>query len=117
MRIQMFGTSLLAVAALVGCGGADGKIKVPDAKVFKDSAIDTPHMCLTMAALGSGSVGQNTATGRAMRQNFYKDMMTNITFFGIKIALDGTMTPDLVYFFVDEPSGGFLTGVDYTFQT
>ncbi len=104
MRIQLFGSSLVAVAALVGCSGNDGKIKVPDAKVFKDSAIDAPHMCLTMAALGSGSVG--TAAAPAMRQNFYKDMMTGTTFFGIKISLDSTATPDLVYFFVDEPAAG-----------
>lgn len=120
MRIQLFGSSLLAVAALVGCGGDDGHIKVPDAKVFKDSAIDAPHMCLSMASLGSGSVGTmavpQPAGGTGMSW-FYKNSMTGTIYFGIAIKMNNDATPDVVYFIVDEPSGGFVSGVPYSWIT
>jgi hypothetical protein len=60
MRIQMFGSSLVAVAALVGCGGDDGSIKVPDAKVYKDAAIDAAPMCAVDMSIGAISLGGTT---------------------------------------------------------
>ncbi|HTL35400.1 MAG TPA: hypothetical protein VL326_19860 [Kofleriaceae bacterium] len=117
MRIQMLlGSSLIAAAALVGCGGDDGHVRVPDAKVFNDSKIFMDaRSCLTPASLGNGTVGSTTAP--AMGQFFLKNMMDGSIFFGIKISLDSNAMPDVVYFIVPEPSGGFLTGVPYAFET
>lgn len=62
MRIQMFGSSLIAVAALVGCGGDDGKNPVVhDAKVFMDAPIDAPPMCAVDKTIGAIRLGQVAA--------------------------------------------------------
>src|SRR6185295_17934726 len=69
MRIQMLiGSSLIAAAALVGCGGDDGHVSVPDAKKFMDAAVDAPHLCGVDMSLGSLSLG--TMAAPVMRQNF-----------------------------------------------
>jgi hypothetical protein len=115
MRIQMFATSLVAAAALVGCGGDDG-IRVPDAKVFKDAAIDAPHICTVMDSLGN--LGLGTDTMPRARQSFFKDMDTGTIFFGIGLRLNMDATPDVIYFIVDKPAGGtWMTNVPYIIQT
>ena len=122
MRIQMlFGSSIIAAAALVGCGGDDGHVTVPDAKKA-DAAPDAPHMCLTMGSFGTLSIGTMAmpyaGTGTDAGQWFFTDMDTQKVYFSVGGRLNMDAAPDILIFALDVPgAGSFTTGAPYAFQT
>jgi hypothetical protein len=123
MRTQLFG-SFVALAALVGCGGDDGKIKVPDAKKFMDAAVDAPHLCGIDPTIGNLTFGSMTTP--IARNNFDRPDMGadagRLEFF-IAARLGMNTTPPIDALFIDVLQPGtamaptpFQTGVPYNFE-
>ncbi|HUS27917.1 MAG TPA: hypothetical protein VMZ53_05395 [Kofleriaceae bacterium] len=116
----MFGSSLIAVAALVGCGGDDGKPVVPDAKKFMDAAPDAPHLCGVMDSLGTLTFGSMAMP--VVRQNFDvpttgADMGKLEFFIAARLSMGTTPPIDALILDVIKPTAGFMTNTPYAFET
>lgn len=118
MRNLYLGFSFALVAA-AGCGGDDGSIHVPDAKVFKDAGIDAPPACAVDMTYPSLMFGSSQAP--AAGQHFEK--LTMGTYAGklnwfLAGKLDANTKFDALFIDVRQPdSGTWAVNAPYAFQS
>ena len=113
MRYQMFGISCLLAVATVGCGDDGGMVmKMPDAKVFMDAAIDAPPACLVPATIPAGSLGNSMMPRNG---HFINKTMQGQVFFGLGLYLDQSMKTAITII-VPRPAAGFQTNTAYAFD-
>jgi hypothetical protein len=97
---------------VVGCGGDDGGVKLPDAKVYMDAPVDTIPGCSVMMSLGSVSFA---SSGTPAAGNWFGMTSSGTKYFQIPGKLDMSETPDLLVFTVFEGTG-YTTGTPYNFD-
>jgi hypothetical protein len=120
MRTQLF--VLLAGSLLAACGGDDNGTTMPDAKVYKDAAIDSPPACAVMGPLGMLGFGSSTmrASGDFFQMPTSGPLMGKTIFF-IGAGLPGstaTSADVLAFSIVKSTTGsGFVTGTAENFST